>query len=92
MKWFVILVLIATKPTTDGKEPSYEPGDVIKAFVMGPGVGASLADQETNCHKGGALLRDRLQEVGQDSVKAVYTCALLPASIEEFQTKKDARQ
>jgi hypothetical protein len=87
VKWFVILVVIATKPTLYG-EPAYVPGDVVETIVMASAKGATPEEQEANCHKGGAILRDALQEAGQDSVKAIYVCEQLPASVEEAQTSK----
>lgn len=74
--WFVILVMIALKPTIYG-EPKYAAGDVIKTSIL------ATAETKENCLKGGKILADILTEAGGGSVKVVLACELLPKDLEK---------
>ena len=74
--WFVILVMIALKPTLHG-ESKYEAGDIIKTSIM------ASAESKENCLKGGQILVDILNQAGGDSVKVILVCEPLPKMLEE---------
>jgi len=86
--WFLILVMIALKPTLDDSTPKYIPGDIIKTQLMASGKGTTDTEQEENCNKGGSFMAEYLEQVGGGSVKVHFTCVKLPATIQEIQTKK----
>lgn len=83
--WFVYLTVIALLSPTDNNQPKYIPGDVIKTELIASAKGNTLSEREKNCHKGGKIMADSLQDIGKGSVKVFYTCVELPAIIEELQ-------
>ena len=87
MSWFVYITVIALASPIDNKEPYYVPGEIIESGLVAVAKGNSDIDQEQNCHKGGKVLENILETVGEGSVEVFYSCIKLPAVIEQIQEK-----
>lgn len=75
--WFVLLTIILQKPVIDGGPEKI--GDVLKSSLVG------ASDTEADCEKAGAILAEKLAEIGGGSVVVVHDCVPLPASVGEAQ-------
>lgn len=85
MAWFVYITVIALASPADKVEPYYIPGDVIESGLVAVAQGTDSTEQEQNCHKGGKILENILETVGEGSVEVFYTCLNLPAVIQQIQ-------
>lgn len=75
--WFVLLTIILQKPVTDGGPEKV--GDVLKSSLIG------ASDTEADCKTAGAMLAEKLAEIGGGSVVVIADCVYLPASVGEAQ-------
>lgn len=73
--FFVLVTIIALKPSIDGKEPAFVPGDVIKSTFVG------ASDTLDRCEKAAELTAEGFNRHTNGSSLVVAHCVELDASI-----------